>query len=237
MVLSKANQYDNINEKKYICEYCQSIFRHRSSLSRHKNHRCQTRSVSPGENMASMEMEIKQLKETQHDLQKQILQLKDKPSVYVNNQVLQVVCVSQNDNYLDMLIERWDSDRALAFIKDCALSSLIGDCKLIEKIYSNENQEIGIYFADKNRTKIEYYNEKKEIIRDNKEVFGRKLASNLQNSYLKGVNCLITHNLENRKCPNKFLEDYDLQIWNQHIFNLSDLRYQKKIVIQLNIPQ
>ncbi len=71
---------------------------------------------------------------------------------------------------------------------------------------------------------------------DNKELFGRKLANNLQNSYLKGVNYLITCNLNNRMCPNKFLEEYDIQTWNGHIYELSDLRYQKKIINQLNIP-
>ena len=64
----------------------------------------------------------------------------------------------------------------------------------------------------------------------------KKLANNLQNSYLKGVNYLITKNLEMHGCPNKFLEEYDLQIWNQHIYDLSDIRYHKKIVNQLEIP-
>ena len=38
------------------------------------------------------------------------------------------------------------------------------------------------------------------------------------------------------RCPNKFLEDYDLQMWNQHIFDLSDTNYQKTIINRLNIP-
>src|SRR5260221_64032 len=83
--------------------------------------------------------------------------------------------------------------------------------------YLNQGTNMSIYFIDKNRTRIEYFNEKKEKMRENKELFGRKLANNLQNSYLKGINYLITQNLDNRQCPNKFLEDYDIQSWNSHI--------------------
>ena len=172
--------------------------------------------------------------------EKEINELKEKPNI--NNQVLQVICFGNNDNYLDMLTDQWgDFDRALEYIKDCALSSLRGDCKLIEKIYLGESpipDDIipSIQFADKNRTKIEYFNEKKQKIVDSKELFLKKIANNLQNSYLKGVNYLITKNLQDHKCPNKFLEEYDLQIWNQHIYDLSDQRYQKKIIGQLNIP-
>jgi hypothetical protein len=50
------------------------------------------------------------------------------------------------------------------------------------------------------------------------------------------VNYLIIKNLENHRCPNKFLEDYDLQTWNQHIYDLSDAQYHKKIIGQLDIP-
>ena len=186
--------------------------------------------------------EIAQLKET-------TMELKKEPRV--NNQILQVISIGSTDNYLDMLTQQWgDFDKALEYIKDCALSNLTGDCKLIEKIYiegciaSSNNYEgdlvkprsAHIRFLDKSRTRVEYFNEKKEKIVDTKDLFGRKLANNLQNSYLKGVNHLINKNLENHRCPNKFLEEYDLQIWNQHIYDLSDQRYQRKIINQLNIP-
>jgi hypothetical protein len=91
-------------------------------------------------------------------------------------------------------------------------------------------------FIDKGKTKVQYFDENKNKIIDNKTQLGRKLANNLQNSYLKGVNHLITKNLDNQRCPNKFLEDYDLQTWNQHIFERSNIQYHKKIVNNLNIP-
>ena len=164
---------------------------------------------------------------------------KNGPKVVNNN--LQIVCIGNNDNYLDMLTEQCGSfEKALEYIKDCALSHLTGDCKLLEKIYMNNGNETGpksIRFTDKSRTKIEYRNENNEIVRDTKELFGRKLANNLQKSYLKGVNFLLTRNLESRGCPNKFLEEYDLQTWNGHIYELSDIKYHKKIINQLNISE
>ena len=188
------------------------------------------------EMMVTFEKEINELKDAKQRTEKQLEELKHKPSNVVNNN-LQIVCVGDKDNYLDMLTEEYGNfDKALEYIKDCALSNLSGDCKLIERIYLNNSEQKAIRYTDKNRTKVEYFNENEEKVIDTKEVFGRKIANNLQNSYLKGVNHLINENLENRRCPNKFLEEYDLQMWNQHIYSLSDLKYQKKIMNQLEIP-
>ena len=171
-------------------------------------------------------------------LREKVEMLESKPSNVINNQVLQVVCVKNDENYLDLLTGLWgDHDKALEFIKDCALSSLSGDCKLLKKIYFSSN-EAPIRYLDNARTKLEYFNEKKERIIDHKgERLCRILANNLQNSYLKGVNYVINRNLENKLCPNKFLEDYDIQSWNSHIYQLSDEKYQKKIISQLDIPK
>ena len=73
------------------------------------------------------------------------------------------------------------------------------------------------------------------IVIEEKDVFVRRLANNLQNSYLKGINYLINDNLENRRDPNKFLEDYDICIWNEHIYNLSNANYQRKMFNQINL--
>ncbi len=136
-----------------------------------------------------------------------------------------------------MLTDHWQNfDQALEFIKSCALSQLTGDCKLVEKIYMSGEKK-NIKYTDKSRTQIEYLNEKEEVVRDTKELFGKKIANNLQNSYLKGINYLLTTTLDQKKCPNKFLEEYDLQLWNQHIYELCNHQYQRKIVNQLDIPQ
>jgi hypothetical protein len=186
--------------------------------------------------------QIKELKENQitsnQNIEKQIEQLKEKPNVVVNNNVLNVVCMTPNDNYLDMLTTNLgDFNKALEYIKSCALSHIKGDCQLIERIYLNpERSKPSFHYLDKSRTRIEYFDEKEELTINKKEQFGRKLAHNLQNSYLKGINQVINNNLDQRKCPNKFLAEYDLQTWNQHIYNLSDLSYQRKFMNQLDIP-
>ena len=126
-------------------------------------------------------------------------------------------------------------DQAIEYIKDCALSDLNGDCKLLEKIYANQKDEFS-FSIDHKQSKITYYNEKNESITENKEMFGRKLANNLQNSYLKGINYLIRKNLDQKMDPNKFLDDYDIMTWNTHIYRLSDSGHQRKIINQLKIP-
>lgn len=167
-------------------------------------------------------------------LQEEVAELKKTVTVNnINNQVLQVICVSNNDNYLDMLTQSWGFDKALQYITNCALSDLSGDVKLIEKIYF-ESQNPPIIFLDKKRRNLLFINESNEKIIDLK---GHKLtqilANNLQNTYLKSVNHLINQTLDNRRCPNKLLEEYDLQIWNQHIYDLCQYERKKQIVRQL----
>jgi len=242
--------------KKFSCQYCYSGFTRKDNLERHLNKGCKlfktnqvASPVSSKEKVITLDKDlteksilidvVKKVITLEKDLKEKSLlieELQKKPSI--NNQILQVVCVGSNDNYLDMLTQEYGNfDKALAYIKDCALSSLIGDCKLIEKIYfDQEKTQPSIRYIDKKKSRIEYLNEKNEKIQDSKELLGRKLANNLQNSYLKGVNYLITKNLEMHGCPNKFLEEYDLQIWNQHIYDLSDCQYQRKFINHLNIP-
>ena len=170
-------------------------------------------------------------------LREEVERLKNKSSIINNQNILQVLCVKSDDNYLDLLTNQMgDFRQALEFIKDCALSSLTGDCKLLEKIYFNSNSDdnVPIKYLDKNRTNIEYLNDLHERVVDFKGVkLCRILANNLQNSYLKGVNYLIN---KNSTIQNKFLDEYDVQSWNAHIYQLSDPKYQKKIISQLDIP-
>ena len=146
--------------------------------------------------------------------------------------------MTDKDNYLDMLTDRLgDFQLALDYLKDCALSDLTGDCKLIDRIYQQNNtNQVPSYTTNKKRTMVYYRNQTNQPIVENKEAFVRKIANNLQNSYLKGVNHLINQTLDQRCNPNKLLDDYDLLAWNQHIYNLSDVSYQKKLINQMEIP-
>ncbi len=220
-----------------VCIYCKSKLKHKKNLRRHYETCIKNPNLASNVNSNLLD-EINKLKT---EFQQQINELKQQPRVVEqhNQNILQVVCIGNNDNYLDMLTEQWGFDKALGFIKDCALSQLSGDCKLLEKIYfDNRSGEVPIRYLDRNRNKIEFIDEKHQKVVDLKGVqLSRRLANNLQNSYLKGVNYLIKKNLDGNSCPNKFLEEYDLQSWNQHIYELSDSRYQRKILSQLEIPE
>ena len=244
--------------KQYMCAQCNVNFTRKFNLERHQQYYCRAKKddnhILPcvinevkkdtlvktplsSDNDQIINSLAEKIKELEKRLENNYTELKDKPS-NIHNNILQVVCVGGNQNYLDMLTEELgDYDRALSFIKDCALSHLTGDCKLIQRIYFQNGGEAPIKYLDKSRNKLEYVDENKEKIIDYKgQKLGRILANNLQNSYLKGVNYLINKNLLNNKCPNKFLDDYDVQSWNNHIYELSDVKYQRKIINSLDIP-
>jgi len=227
---------NNESDESSICIYCGSKLKHKKNLRRHYE-TCPHNPNQVANINYNLLHEINKLKT---EFQQQLNELKQQPRVVEqhNQNILQVVCIGSNDNYLDMLTEQWGFDKALGFIKDCALSQLSGDCKLLEKIYfDNRSGEVPIRYLDRNRNKIEFIDEKHQKVIDLKGIqLSRRLANNLQNSYLKGVNYLIKKNLDGNSCPNKFLEEYDLQSWNQHIYELSDSRYQRKILSQLEIP-
>ena len=170
------------------------------------------------------------------ELQQNIGELANKsPTNITNNQTLNIICVTGHDNYLDMLTDRMgDFNQAIGYIKDCALSDLAGDCKLIEKIYGNQKHGLSFTIHPK-QPKVTYHNEHQQLTTETKDLFARKLANNLQNSYLKSINHLINNNLNNRRDPNQLLTDYDLVSWNQHIYQLSDHQHQRKLLIQLQI--
>ena len=252
------NEEEDKHQKQHICPQCNVNFTRKFNLDRHQQYYCRSKKdepllmldairgqlqknalikVSSTEDHQLISTLSEKIKELERRLEDNYTELKEKPS-NVHNNILQVVCVGSNQNYLDMLTEEFgDYDRALNFIKECALSHLTGDCKLIQRIYFQNSGEAPIKYLDRSRNKLEYVDENKKKIIDYKgQKLGRILANNLQNSYLKGVNYLINQNLDNNKCPNKFLDEYDVQSWNNHIYELSDAKYQRKIINSLDIP-
>ena len=170
----------------FQCQYCNRTFVRRYGLSRHLNGRCKGH-LFP-------DLKIEHLEQQIVLLQEQTTDLKQKPSISVSN-VLQVICISNKDNYLDMLTDRMGNfHQAIEYIRECALSDVAGDCKLIEKIYLSPGNN-NISFLDRTRNRVVYFNEQRERVVENKDNFGRKLANNLQNSYLKGITCLLDHNV------------------------------------------
>ena len=228
-----------LNDPDHFCLICQKTFSTKSNLNKHINkyHINVYDSIKNATSFDQINNKIAELESEIHRLKTQ------KPTIIEQHNhsqnILQVVCVGNNDNYLDMLTNKWgDYHKALDFIKDCALSEIKGDCKLLQQVYFDpSSKNVPIHYIDKNRGKIEFVDENQRLIIDPKgQKLIKRLANNLQNTYLKGVNYLLTQNLENNGCPNKFLEEYDIQSWNQHIYELSDPLFYKKIINQLEIP-
>jgi hypothetical protein len=176
-------------------------------------------------------------KEEFNQLKSELEKLKKAPPV---QNILNVVCVKRDDNYLDVLTDKWgDFNQALDFIKDCALSSLSGDCKLLNKVYfeTKTPSDTSIRYLDRGSSKVEYVDDKSQTVIDqNGQKLCKILANNLQTSYLKGVNYIINDNLSRGIDPIKVLNENDIQNWNSHIYELSDHKYQRKIISQLDIP-
>lgn len=189
-----------------------------------------------------LELELKQRDEKNNNdlrcelkqINNEINEIKKKPCNTTN--VLNILCVGNQDNYLDMLKDKFGNfDQAIEYIKDCALANLTGDCKLIHKVYSDENN--GLCFkTNKNRSEMYYHDEKQQPRVESKEAFSGRIINNLQNSYLKGINYLINRNLDQKINPINFLEQYDISAWNGHIYQLSDQQYRRKIMSTLEIP-
>lgn len=233
--------HENDIIKKNCCPICHKTFSRSFYVKKHQETVHKISPVSPPDGVVSTLIseiiDLKSKMEENHD--KLILQVKEQlknntPANITNN--LNIVCVTGHDNYLDMLTDRMGNfEQAIEYIKDCALSDLVGDCKLIEKIYNTDQQTLS-FTRDQKKTTIYYLNENNQPCSENRDSFSRKIANNLQNTYLKGVNYLINRNLTMKRDPNQFLADYDLLSWNQHIYQLSELSRQHKILNQLQIP-
>lgn len=246
--LNMIHSIDHGEQKQFICPVCSKSFTRKHDMKRHIEtiHVVITESQPNNQVVSMLITKISELQtKLEENNDKLVIELKEqftqelqKKTSLINNIVnnLNIVCVSDHDNYLDMLADRMgDMVQAIEYIKDCALSNIIGDCKLIEKIYNNGKGQLG-FTTDGRKSTIYFHDENEKECQEPKESFGRKIANNLQNSYLKGINYLIQENLDHKGDPNKFLGSYDLMAWNQHVYQLSDVFHQKKIVSQLKIP-
>ena len=186
--------------------------------------------------MTELRTELKNVSEKVTNIQPHIAP----PTTIINNinSNLQVMCVNSNDNFLDVLTSRSNAQDALTFIKDCALSRLAGDCRLLEKVYfSTIGTRPPIMTMNQTRTRFVYYDENnKKTLETNPKILARKLADCLQRTYLKGINLYRTDVSDPDSLKVNHIESYDVEDWNEHIHDLSDEKYQKKILDRLKIP-
>ena len=174
-----GNHYYNKEESPNVVQKGDSLC-HKENLLEGSPESITKKEFIPPENQNS-DLNLEDVVDQMIMMQKEIVELKQKPSTI--NQVLQVISIGSSDNYLDMLTEEYGNfSHALKFITDCALSSVSGDCKLIDKIYLNRDPT-SITYIDKARTKIVFFDENQNKVIDPKGVqLGKRLANNLQNS-------------------------------------------------------
>ena len=116
--------------------------------------------------------------EVKTEVKKELEQIK--PS----NNVLQVVCIGSNDNYLQMLTESMgDVAPAIEYIKQCVLSDVNGDSALLEKVYQVTPEKPLIVDYNKKKGTVTYYDEHQQLVTESHGSFARKIANNIQNCY------------------------------------------------------
>jgi hypothetical protein len=138
-----------------------------------------------------------------------------------------IVPPAGQSSYLDYLNYLFNNKRDVtSFVKECALAGMSGDYKLLRKIYFENNQNVTIKCLHKKKRKYTFYNENEEFVVDyGGQVLGKIFANCLQRCYLKvGSDPTISNQLN----------DYDQQSWNQHVYELSELKYQKKLMSNLD---
>lgn len=257
---------NKLKNKKHICPQCLKTFTRADNLNRHISTVCDNTPnkenietfnddtyedshmnlavlgfnklshTTPQKKQTLTDMVSIMKKEIKDEILKEVQQETKKHKI-TNNNTLQVLCVKSDDNYLDMLTTKFGSfDKAIEYVKDCALSSLNGDCKLLGAIYLDPDlspNRCPIRCLDRRRTKIAFVDENKKVVIDIGGIkLANKLANNIQNTYLKGVNYFISKNMPMKK----IIEDYDVMAWNQHIYDLSSASYQKKLIVHMDIP-
>jgi hypothetical protein len=165
-----------------------------------------------------------------------------------DNRNLNILCLGNNDNLLDMLATSEGLPLALTYMKGCALARLAGDCRILERVYKLDTAQAAIMYVGKSKTKFVYYDQRqRRTIESNISVMAKKMSDILQRSYLKGMECFRTDILGDQRddVPKNVdlyggnmpeLESYDIQIWNAHIHELADEKYQKKVLKSLKIP-
>ncbi len=171
-------------------------------------------------------------------IKQQVAQL-PKSAVTNNNQNLNVICFGKDDDFLKILEDQLTPLKALEFVRDCALSSADGDCRLLNRVYFPVGVKPAITYGNKSKTVFVYFDEKmNRVTEKNKNVIAKKIADNLQRCYLKGSLSLkdpddksIT--LGKNELP---MHSYDRETLTKHVHALQEGKYQVNLMRYLDIP-
>ena len=164
------------------------------------------------------------------------------PPTINNTQNLSVLCLGNNDNLLDMLALDGGIHNALTYMKNCALAQLSGDCRILQRAYKLETEQAAIHKLNDKGTKLVYYDERRRRTTESNSDLGKKLASILQRSYLKAMGGFRKDILGNKRDDPQWdqmpeLDEYEYTMMDEHVHQLNDSNYQKKLVRSLKIPE
>lgn len=172
---------------------------------------------------------IKQQEEYVNKNTKDITTIKNRP---VQNNMIQILNVGEDDYFQLMENKLGSFDRALEYIRGCALGGIESDRKLLQRLYLEGDQPT-ICYTDRARGKLQYKDKSGKLKDDSKGAYLSKiLADNLYNGYKTGIKHWQHIYAKNEEA----LGDPDIEIWRGHIYDLATERYRKKLFSGLNIP-
>ncbi len=259
---------------KLICEHCHGTFAQKSSLNRHlRDKSCKV--LFPTSSKKDMLEEIAELrtrdqqkqevKELAKELAKEMLAnlpVSQNTTLMpastpipipanitnINHQHLNIVCLSDDNDLLEMLIAKEGRHEALTYIKGCALAAnLAKDCQILEKVYQQQTGLPTITHEGKSKSKYIYYaKHRRKTFENNGAALAKKLAGILQRSYLKSMDCFRRDSTRQKYAPISYsppsdtdipeLDEADAETITAHVHELNTEKYQKQLLKLLKIP-
>jgi hypothetical protein len=242
------------------CPICPKIYTNKDSLRKHLSRNVckipdpqdlsQTNTINSLVKLVTeMRDEIQVIRSVQGDTQGKVDFIKQQVSqlpqsqitnnTQNNNQNLNVLCFGKDDDFLKILADKSTPQKALEFVRDCALSSADGDCRLLNRVYFPPGVKPAITYGNKSKTVFVYYDEKfNRVTEKNKNVIAKKIADNLQRCYLKGS--LNLKDPDDKSVPlsknDLPMYSYDRETLTKHVHSLQEGKYQVNLLRYLDIP-
>lgn len=127
------------------------------------------------------------------------------------------------------VFEKRGIDNIKKYILDNAVGNEYGDMEMIKKIYLDNKTRSPFEFHDRSRGNISYLDTNGQMVQDRHGIQSMKIiCDNIQRYYLIEINKILEANL-NQQRDGDFLDYFDLSSCQNHVYNLSDNKYQRKL--------
>jgi hypothetical protein len=205
VILGNTNNTVNNDENKYICKYCNTIFGHKSSLTKHEKERCKTKKYC--DELEVLKQKLKTLSTENEELKKEMKELKhttinttnnnnnitnnttNNKNNKINNGVINNTNNTNNTINVQLVqfgnenIDDIDTKEALdVYLKSTGgniISNILKLINLNEKYPQNHN----ICISDLSRELVKIFDGKKFIIKKFKNIKSDILSKLIQNTY------------------------------------------------------